>query len=86
MKNLWIVLIFMGSLISYEATAQQRFRGERIEQHRGDRNQYRTDVRQGRCKKAKFRHHRKMRRLAAIDGRITPRERRVLRNNIRRVF
>lgn len=87
MKKVMIILIFMSALFTYDSTAQNRLQGERIEQRRIERNQFRNGPeRGGRCKKAKIRHHRKMRRMAAIDGRVTPGERRVLKNERRRVF
>jgi hypothetical protein len=86
MKRVMIILIFMGALFTYDLPAQNRLQGERIEQRRSDRNQFRNGPGRGRCKKAQIRHHRKMRRMAAIDGRVTPGERRVLRNERRRVF
>ena len=44
----------MGALFTYDLPAQNRLQGERIEQRRSDRNQFRNGPeRGGRCKKAK---------------------------------
>ncbi|MFZ1455544.1 MAG: hypothetical protein WAT46_05855 [Saprospiraceae bacterium] len=84
MKRVMIILVFLSAVLTYDSHAQTRMQGERIEQRRGDRNQFRNEAGRGRCKKAKIGHHRKVRRMAAIDGRITPRERRMLQKERRR--
>jgi hypothetical protein len=86
MKKVMIILIFLSAVFTYDSTAQNRLQGERIEQRRGDRDQLRNGQDRGRCKKANIRQHHKMRRMATIDGRVTPRERRMLKNDRRRVF
>lgn len=78
-----IILVFLSAVLTYDSHAQTRMQGERIEQRRGDRNQFRNEAGKGRCKN-KIGHHRKVRRMAAIDGRITPRERRMLQKERRR--
>ena len=80
-----IILIFLSTIFTYDSAAQNRLQDERIEQRISDRNQFKNESGRGRCQKAKIRHHRKMRRMAAIDGRITPHERHMLQHKRRRM-
>ncbi|MBK8347604.1 MAG: hypothetical protein IPL08_08225 [Saprospiraceae bacterium] len=74
-----VFLIVSTFLSGYSQANRAVADGRRIE---------RNDIRKagGPCKKMKKRHIRSMKRMALADGKVTPREKRMLRKERRRVF
>ncbi len=61
-------------------------RSERGELIRSDRGGFRNNRSPKNCKNSKVRNGRKMKRMAAADSRITPREKKMMRRERRREF
>lgn len=75
-----MVLMFAFISVSFGQNTERRAYTE----HKRERHQMMQDGKT-KCHKGKKYHQRKMRKMAAADGKITPRERRMLRKN-RRVY
>lgn len=79
MRKLMVILVvaFVANVTSVWSQTPDWYahRNSDTEQRRFDKGQGKS------CHKAKKMHKRKMRRMAAADGKITPRERRMLRRD-----
>lgn len=77
-KLVMLTAVIMFAFVSVSIGQRGNY-GSRDADNRSARSEYRDG--QGKCKKIKKMHKRKMRKMAAADGKVTPRERRMLRKN-----
>lgn len=82
-KFILLTLVIMVSFVTV-STGQRNDRNAYTEY----RSENRQEMRHGKteCHKGKKYHKRKMRKIAAADGKITPRERKILKKERRNIY
>ena len=84
-KLVIIAALFLFAFIG-SGVAQRNDQRAGNENRRMERNEFKRNNGKNDCKKIKKGHMRKMRKMAAVDGRVTPGEKKMLRRERRRVY
>ena len=84
-KSVIIVTLFLFTFLT-SGIGQRNDQRAGNENRRSERNEFKRNKGKNNCKKMKKRHMRKMRKMAAVDGRVTPGEKKMLRRERRRVY
>ena len=84
-KSIIIAGLFLFAFIS-SGIAQRYDQRAGHEDRRMERNEFNRHNGKYGCKNLKKNHMRKMRKMASIDGRLTPGEKKMLRRERRRVY
>ena len=84
-KSIVMLVLFIFAFVSSGIT-QQMAKRERSEIERTERSGNKSRYGKGDCRKMEKRHMRKMRKMAAIDGRVTPSEKILLRRERRKLY
>lgn len=84
-KSVIIATLFLFAFLT-SGIGQRNDQRAGNENRRSERNEFKRNKGKNNCKKMKKRHMRKMRKMAAVDGRVTPGEKKMLRRERRRVY
>lgn len=84
-KSVIFVALFLFAFLT-SGIAQRYDQRAGNENRRSERNEFKRHKGKNDCKKMKKGHMRKMRKMAAVDGRITPGEKKMMRRERRRVY
>jgi hypothetical protein len=84
-KSVIIATLFLFAFLT-SGIAQRNDQRAGNESRRSERNEFNRNNGKNDCKKMKKGHMRKMRKMAAVDGRVTPGEKKLLRRERKRVY